>query len=64
MSTPYIISTVGKETGAYVFGRICLNFTVIKDFLQSTRLGGQAFRGNEIEVKTPITKDLNLIRRD
>ena len=43
---------------------VCLNFTGIKDFLQSTRMGGQAFRGFEIEVKTPITKDLNLFRRD
>ena len=32
-----------------------MNFTEIKDFRQSS-LCGQAFRGYEIEVKTPIYK--------
>ena len=41
---------------AYVFGGVCLNFTEIKDFCQPIRLWGQAFRGYEIEVKTPIYK--------
>ena len=41
---------------AYVFGGVCLNFTEIKDFRQPIRLWGQAFRGYEIEVKTPIYK--------
>ena len=33
-----------------------MNFTEIKDFRQPIRLWGQAFRGYEIEVKTPIYK--------
>ena len=56
VSTPYIISTVALETVAYVFGGVCLNFIEIKDFCQPIRLRGQAFRGYEIEVKTPIYK--------
>ena len=35
---------------------VCLNFAEIKDFRQPIRLWGQAFRGYEIEVKTPIYK--------
>jgi hypothetical protein len=33
-----------------------LNFTEIKGFRQPIRLWRQAFRGYEIEVKTPIYK--------
>ena len=43
---------------------VAFNFTEIKDFRQPIRLWRQAFRGYEIEVKTPITKNLNLDRRD
>ena len=45
-------------------GEVCLNFTEIKDFRQSTKLGGYAFRGYETGEQTTITKDLNLVRRD
>ena len=37
-------------------GGVCLKFTEIKDFRLPIRLWGQAFRGYEIEVKTPIYK--------
>jgi hypothetical protein len=77
VSNPYIISTVAKDTVSSLnyfqgskrnwdlcLGGVCLNFTGIKDFRLPISVVGQAFRGYEIEVKTPITKDLNLVRRD
>ena len=45
-------------------GGVCLNFTGIKAFRLPISVVGQAFRGYEIEVKTPITINLNLVRRD
>ena len=45
-------------------GGVCMNFTGIKDFRLPISVVGQAFRGYEIEVKTPITINLNLVRRD
>ena len=45
-------------------GGVCLNFTEIKGFRQPIRLWRQAFRGYEIEVKTPITKDLKTWSRE
>ena len=53
-----------KDTGSLCPGGVCLNFAEIKGFRQPMRVVGQAFRRNEIEVKTPITKNLNLFRRD
>ena len=45
-----------KDTGSLCPGGVCLNFTEIKGFRLPIRLWGQAFRGYEIEVKTPIYK--------